>query len=216
MSALNNIIPIPHDHGANFTAQVKAVSEQGFEISKEHTVIQAKKAFSCLIEPMENDTVLCNFDEHNQVYIIAILDRQNNQQGHLELPSNTVINCQNDLTIRSGNKTAFISDSIQQISKNCLVKSENAVMKLQNMMVEGKKLHTYISAVHTVSDIISTSARQALQKFTSYMRKSEQVDQVHAGQMGRKVDGLYNLDSKHTIMVSKKETKIDGEHIHMG
>lgn len=59
-------------------------------------------------------------------------------------------------------------------------------------------------------------AKQAIQKFNSYVRKSDISDQVQAAQMSRKVDGLYTMNSKHTILVSQKDTKIDGEHIHMG
>ncbi len=39
---------------------------------------------------------------------------------------------------------------------------------------------------------------------------------VKSGQMTRQTDGLYAMDSKHTIMNSKKSTKIDGEKILMG
>jgi len=34
--------------------------------------------------------------------------------------------------------------------------------------------------------------------------------------MSRKVDGLYSMKSDTTLMVSKSDTKIDGERIHMG
>jgi len=63
---------------------------------------------------------------------------------------------------------------------------------------------------------MSTMAKQVIDRFKSYIRHSENSDQVKAGQMTREVSGLYSMDSKYTIMVSKRDTKIDGERIHMG
>ena len=59
-------------------------------------------------------------------------------------------------------------------------------------------------------------ARQVIEKFKSYVRGTEDYDQVNAGQMMRKAKGLYSMDSEQTIMVSRKHTKIDGERIFMG
>ena len=59
-------------------------------------------------------------------------------------------------------------------------------------------------------------AKQLTERVKNYIRHTEDYDQVNAGQMTRKVDGLYAMDSRHTVMVSKKDTKIDGERIHMG
>jgi len=59
-------------------------------------------------------------------------------------------------------------------------------------------------------------AKQVIDRFKSYIRHSEESDMVKAAQMTREVSGLYSMDSKYTIMLSKKDTKIDGERIHMG
>jgi uncharacterized protein involved in type VI secretion and phage assembly len=60
-----------------------------------------------------------------------------------------------------------------------------------------------------LDDVLNSSAQFLI-------RHTESADQIKAGQMSHTVEDLYSMDSKYTIMVSKKDTKIDGEHIHIG
>lgn len=213
---IENVIPISHPENSTLTGRVANLADDIIYLKLNEQVILARKAFSCLIEPKLNDTVLFSFDENQQAYVIAILHRDNDQSAVLKMPSNTILNCEENLTIQSGNKTSLLSPSILQVSDKSIIKTNQAVMNFESAVVKGEKLHGYFQSVFLVADMMSSMAKQAIQKFTSYIRKTEQADQVQAGQMGRKVHGLYSLDSKHTILVSKKETKIDGEHIHMG
>jgi hypothetical protein len=64
--------------------------------------------------------------------------------------------------------------------------------------------------------MVNTLAKIVMQKFNHYVRRTSENDLVSAAQMDRKVDGLYSMNSKITMMVSEKDTKIDGERIHMG
>jgi len=59
-------------------------------------------------------------------------------------------------------------------------------------------------------------AKQVVNKFMTYMRHSENFDQVKAGDMTRSIEGLYSVNTKQTIMISKNDTKIDAERIHIG
>lgn len=210
------IVSISQPLNSAFTAKVVAVRGECIDLKSNGQIIVAKKAFSCLIEPMVDDTAMLNYDECQQAYIIAILHRNNDAEATMKVPSNTTITCSNQLTIQSNEKTALVSKSIHEISDNLIMDGKTTTMNFDQGLIKGKKLHGHIQALTFVADLISASARQAMNKFVSYVRKTEQMDQIQAGQMGRKVDGLYNLNSKHTILVSSKETKIDGEHIHMG
>lgn len=84
------------------------------------------------------------------------------------------------------------------------------------MIARGNCLQADFKTVWVISQMVNTLAKQVISKFKNYIRRTEDYDQVKSGQMTRQVDGLYSLDSKHTVLVSKKDTKIDGERIHMG
>lgn len=204
----DNIIPISPSSASNVSGRIIKIQDGHLHIEYLGQVINAQKAFSCLVEPMLNDKVLFSQDQHQQAYVIAILQRDKEDSMHLQLAPNT--------TLASSEKLTLHSEQINQFSVKSLQKTNEATLEFQQGLIKGEKLHSHIRHIHNVSDLISTMAKQAIQKFNSYVRKTEFSDQVQAAQMGRKVDGLYTMNSKHTIMVSQKDTKIDGEHIHMG
>jgi hypothetical protein len=216
MSAQENVISILQPEHSSLTAKVKGLRGEYFELEDKGQLIIARKAFSCLLEPIVEDTVTYIFDEYQQAYIMGILHRDNNSEALLNVPSKTMINCSDQLTIRSGMKTSFISNSIQNLTKKFNLHTESAAINFKDSVVKGGKLHSHIQVMNMVGDLLNTMVRQGIQKFASYVRKTEQVDQIQAGQMARKVDGLYTMNSKNTVMMSQKDTKIDGEHIHMG
>jgi hypothetical protein len=204
----DNIIPIAPSNANNVSGRIIKIQDGHIHIEYQGQIINAQKAFSCLVEPKLHDTVLFCQDQHQQAYVIAILQREEDDSMHLQLAPNT--------TLASSEKLTLHSEQINQLSVKSLLKTKEATLDFQQGLIKGEKLHSHIRHIHSISDLINTMAKQAIQKFNTYVRKSETSDQVQAAQMGRKVDGLYTMNSKHTIMVSQKDTKIDGEHIHMG
>lgn len=205
---VDNIVPISPATANNVSGRIIKIQEGLFHIEYEGEKINAQKAFSCLVEPMLDDIVLFSQDQHQQAYIIAILQRQEDSAMNIQLAANT--------SLTSAEKLTFQSDQINQFSQKSLQQTTESTVQFQQGLIKGDSLHSHIRHIHNISDLISTLAKQAIQKFNTYVRKTDTSDQVQAAQMGRKVDGLYTMNSKHTIMVSQKDTKIDGEHIHMG
>ncbi|MFT4906923.1 MAG: hypothetical protein ACI978_000998 [Oleispira sp.] len=209
----DNIVPISATNNSptaegNVSGRIHKIHQTNIQVEHNGKLINAQKAFSCLVEPMVDDVVLISKDQHQQAYVIAILHRNDDTQMQVQLAPNT--------TLTSSEKLTLHSEQINQLSVKSLQKTNEATFDFQQGLIRGDKLHSHIRHVHTISDMISTMAKQAIQKFNTYVRKTDTSDQVQAAQMGRKVDGLYTMNSKHTIMVSQKDTKIDGEHIHMG
>jgi hypothetical protein len=209
----DNIVPISVTNNSpaaegNVSGRIHKIQQGNIQVEHNGKLINTQKAFSCLVEPMVDDIVLVSKDQHQQAYVIAILQRDDETQMQVQLAPNT--------TLTSSEKLTLHSEQINQLSVKSLQKTSEATFDFQQGLIRGDKLHSHIRHVHTISDMISTMAKQAIQKFNTYIRKTDTSDQVQAAQMGRKVDGLYTMNSKHTIMVSQKDTKIDGEHIHMG
>ena len=217
----DNIIPIQNNQqpqpNANIqgqpitsghSAKVSQIVDGQITVELEGQQINAQIAFSSFAQPQINDVVLLNFDQHQQAYITAILKREQADEMTMQLPAKTIIN--------SSEKITLSSQEIAQMAQKQVSKATEQVMEFDLAVVKGNQLHSHVRHLHSISDMVTTMAKQAIQKFSSYVRKSDVSDQVQAAQMSRKVEGLYSMNSKHTILVSQKDTKIDGEHIHMG
>lgn len=216
-TSADNIIPIQNNQQANsnsqinnsvYSAKIVEIQNRIIQLELNGQKIEAELAFSCLAQPQINDLVLLSFDQHQQAFVTAILKREQADEMTMQLPAKTVIS--------SHEKITLASRVISQLAEKQISKASEQVMEFDQAVIKGNKLHSHVRQLHSISDMVTTMAKQAIQKFSSYVRKSDVSDQVHAAQMNRKVDGLYNMNSKHTILISEKDTKIDGEHIHMG
>lgn len=179
---------------------------------------QAKVAFSCLVQPEPDDIVMHSQHESGVYYILGIIERPDNTKMTLEFPGDTTLkNNTGSLSIMSGKSVSMLAaEKINLISNQVFHKSREAVIDYDELTARGENLQASFTYIRVFSHLISTMAKQVIDKFKSYIRHSEDSDMVKAGQMTRDVSGLYSMDSKYTILVSKKDTKIDGERIHMG
>lgn len=201
-----------------YTARVLSVSDKVCEIDLSGTQFSAQVVFSCLVKPIVNDSVLCVFSSDGKYYITAVVERESSQSMTVSFPE--------DVTLQSpsGSMNFMSSESITMaaskkfncISDEALHKSKSGVVNYDQLTASGSDLQSSYSSMHIFSNFIHTLSRQVLQKFKNYIRHTEESDQTKAGNMTRQVKGLYSMDSEHTILVSRKETKIDGQHIHMG
>lgn len=177
-----------------------------------------KVAFSCIVKPQAGDYVACINNPAGGCYIIAVLERHDSKNTTLEFPSDVTISSgSGSINLVAGESVGIASvKNVNVMTDTCSVKSRQTVANLESVTVSGKNVNAAFNTVQFISKTITTMAGQLLQKVKDYIRHSECSDHVKSAQMVRKVDGLYSLDSTHTVMISKKDTKIDGERIHMG
>ena len=112
--------------------------------------------------------------------------------------------------------TLAANEGFNCLSDRVVHKSREAVVDYGEVTANGNVLRANFSTVTIVARTIATMAQQAIERFRTYMRRSEDSDRVSAGSIDRKADGLYSLNSGHTMMLSRHETKIDGDRIFMG
>ena len=178
----------------------------------------AQLAFSCLITPEPGDLVLCTTSETGAIFILGIIERPGKQHMTLAFPADATLLAENgSLNTRAAKSvTLAAADKLSCFSDKAIHKSRDAVVDYDEVVARGTTLQASFATVRLISQMMNTLAKQVIAKCKNYIRHTEEYDQAKAGQMTRKADGLYSVDSKNTVMVSKKDTKIDGERIHMG
>jgi len=213
----SNVIPMA-DHAPPAVRQgvVTAVGENGLSIAVSGKTVRARKAFSCIIEPEVQDTVLCCRDDTGTFFVLAIMDRPRNQAMKLVFPSDaTLESASGSVNVFSKKAINMAAKDISAFSKNAVHKSDQGYIAFDRITASGTEVHASYKTVRLISGLINTMARQVIDKFKGYIRHTEDNDQVQAGQLTRRTSGLYSMDSRNTVMISKKETKIDGEKIYM-
>ena len=213
-----NLIPIHSNNVPDIrTGSVISTTFDDIIVNMAGKSIKAKKAFSCITNPQPNDIIICAENEDGMVYILGIIERPGAQKMSISFPSEVDIRAdQGSINIHSTKNVAIASKNMNCFSKRAIHKSQEAIISYDNITANGSELQASFKTVRLISNLINTMAKQVIDKFKGYIKCTEDNDMVKSGQMNRQADGLYSMDSKYTIMNSKKSTKIDGEKILMG
>ncbi len=210
-------LPLPEAESAIKDGIVIAVSLNAAIVCISGKKIKAKKAFSCVIDPEPDDRVICCRNRDGQFYILGIMEREKNEKMKFSFPSDAIFESrEGSINIIAKDNLAMASDKMNFFSGKELHKSDEATISFKELTASGNTLMANYKTVNWISRLINVMANQVINKFKAYVRHTEDNDQVKAGQATRNVKGLYSMDSKYTIMVSKESTKIDGEKILMG
>lgn len=212
------VIPIHSTYKSNIlTGSVVQVISDKITINVAGSIKKAKRAFSCVIDPEPDDIIICSQNNNGTIYVLGIIERPGSQEMSVSFPSDTSIRSnQGSLNISSGESITIASKELNSFSERAIHKSHEAIISYDNIIANGDELHARFNTVRLISNLINTMAKHVIDRFKGYIRKTEDNDMVKSGQMTRQTDGLYAMDSKHTIMNSKESTKIDGKKILMG
>ncbi len=217
-NAAEKIIPIHSDtQSITRTGTVTYVISDEINVNLYGEIVKAKKMFSCLIDPEPGDRVLCSQNENGLVYIVGIIERPASRKMKLTFPSDVQIQAgQGNLNVICSDNITIASKEMNCFSNRVIHKSREAMICYENIIAKGTELQAGFKTVRLISNLINTMAKQVIDKFKRYVRTTEDHDMVKAGHFTRNTDGMYSVDSNHTMMKSKKTTIIDGEKILMG
>lgn len=217
-NSARKVIPIhSNDESTTRTGVVISADTEAMSVDLSGKIIQAKKMFSCLVDPEPGDIVLCTQNENGLVYILGIIERPVSKKMNVTFPCDTqIMTRQGNLNIVSPKAVTIASNQVSCFSQQAIHKSRNAVISYDNITASGTELQASFKTVRLISHLINTMASQVIDKFKGYVRCTKENDMVKAGQLTRSAERLYAVDSKHTMMKSRKTTIIDGEKILMG
>ncbi len=217
-SSAEKIIPLHADmESVVRECSVIAVESNAVVVNIHGKSRQAKRAFSCLVDPQAGDLVVCTENAIGMIYVLGIIDRPVSQKMRLSFPADTDIQVnRGSLNIHSTENVSIVANNLNCFSKRVIHKSDEAIISYDAVTARGNDLQASYKTVRLISNLINTMARQVINRFKGYIRSTEDHDMVKAGQITRTAEGLHIMDAEHTIMNSKKCTKIDGEKILMG
>jgi hypothetical protein len=228
MKNKTNVVPmLGGEPGYVINARVSVISGKNVTLvfgmnSEEQRTVEGRVAFSCLVAPQVGDVVVCVQNDTGIHIVLGIVERPDDgpssQDITLSFPANASLHCPaGDLGLSAKDKVSVVAgESLICAADKTIHKSHDALIDYENTTARGNRFTAKFDSMYLLSDVITTMAKQALHKFNHYVRRSSESDQVSAAQMDRKVDGLYSMNSSTTLMISTKDTKIDGERIHMG
>jgi hypothetical protein len=178
--------------------------------------LAAGLAFSCTVLPQPGDRVLCAGSAETGLFILGILQRPGAQAMTLVFPGETLIRAQGALSLMAEPVLTLAAPELQGVSDRTILQSRTALVSCGAVTAHGNVLQATFDSVTLAGRLCQTLVRHLIQRTRSCFRATETTDQVQAGQILAQAEGLYSVASRNTVLVSAKDTRIDGERIHMG
>jgi len=216
--SINNVMPLFSGQSSELEyGLVQSCSQEKFIIKADSGIYSANRAFSCLLMPQAGDKVMCVFLD-KQYYILAIIERPNEQSMELSFPSDVILMSRNGQFNIHSNKAVGInsSENIDLSSQQLNVVAEKSLFNINSIIAVAKQYSGHVQAMQVISKSIETVADRSISSFKFALKNVEGLDQTKAGDVISSIKNLFSLRSRQAAILAKKDIKVDAQRIHMG
>ncbi len=195
-------------------ATVKACTDAGLIIHGPAGVATAQIAVGCLVEPAAGDRVLVS-REAKECYVLSVLardstNRQINIPGSLSVRAERLdLHGSEGMGLRGDNRVDVQTQELAVASGRTELNSDEFTASGTQAHAHFRRASLTASVIEVVSDRLVQCARQAV-------RRIEEVETLHVGNLVQRVRENLISRSKRTSMTASKDVHVDGERIHMG
>ena len=198
-------------------ATVMGVSERSFMIDLGAGVINARTAFSCLVEPIVGDSVLVN-QSGSDYFVLAVLERQAEQNMELNFPGDVkMVANSGQVDLIADQDLNFLSTkSTNMLSSKLNLTSADMSINTGKLTAQTNEIESHSQTVNMYSNVFNSVTKQINQKTDILIRWVEQVETLNIGNLIQNVRKNYTSHSDQAVITASKDMRIDGERIHMG
>ena len=216
-----NLAAMSHNGEASFIEAIRVENEceRGFELYSGGHLVIARPAFSCTIRPRAGDRVLVSHDAGGNCFILAILEREAEDQAmELDFPGDVSFRAPAGRLSLSGAEEVRISSArrIQTLSPELGLQASETRLSSQRLDVTGESVEARFKEGRLFANRLESVVDTALQCAQNVIRKVEGVETLNVGSLMKTVRETLSIRSKHTVMSARRDMKLDAERIHMG
>jgi hypothetical protein len=209
---------IRENHQIQADGSVVACGADGIRVDTRYGELSARRAVSCLVEPVPGDRVLVAGDFNDELFVIAVLERTDTTpiritlEGDLSLglPSGRFsVAAAHGIDLVSGGDMAITSDELA-------VRAARGSVFLDKLSFLGRRLFAEIEGIRILGGFFDTVMERAVSRVRRSYRTVEEIDQVRSGGIDYRAENTMSLRGNNTLMTAKELVKIDGDQIHLG
>jgi hypothetical protein len=177
-------------------------------------ILEARRAFSCLIQPEPGDVVCLVQTETREAYVTDIFERPANEAANgsdasLVVPGGLEIDARRGLTFKTGGTMA-----IQARKLEGRVPEVDWFSRLFRVTCKELFAHVDVSRLTArVTEVLTKRAHVSAER--SYRIVSE-ADHVRAGVIDMRGEQLVNIRAECSVLTGKKLVKVDASQVHIG
>ena len=181
-----------------------AAEEHGWTVRTDEGSFQARRATSCLLQPQIGDKVLLVGEPLGELYVLAVLERQEGVSHCLSTDGDLKIELQ------KGRFTVAASEGVDLVSaREVSLLSKRIEARASEGLFSIGKVRAMGNALDAVYERLSQTVQVAF-------RKVHKLDRLQAGQIDYSADGMARVHGENTVLTADGLVKADGKQIHIG
>lgn len=187
-------------------------------VQTDAALYKARKAPSCLLEPMLGDKVLVVTDLEGGDYVLAVLERTENSLSSVIFSGAAEIRtADGTLNLSGRDGVAIASPSLVSLhAARVDVTALQGDVTIENLSLAGHAWRSCIDQVKTVGRTLDVLLERCHLRAARSYRVVEELDQVKAGQIDYQADTSLQLHAKYALVTADQLVKMDAEQIHLG
>ncbi len=190
----------------------------GIKVASDEGDLLARRALSCLVEPVQGDRVLVAGDLDDEVFVIAVLERCD--------PSAIKLTADRDLSfvVRDGRFSVAAANGMDLLSEKEMTLSASELTLraptshffLDHLSYLGRQLFAHLEVTKLLGGVFDAILERASQKVKRSYRVVEEIDHVRSEEIDYRATKGMSLRGKNTLVTAEQLVKLDGDQIHLG
>lgn len=180
-------------------------------------VLHVKRSASCLLEPKNENQVLCFANESN-TYILTVLEKNENETSNLHFDGDV------SMSIPKGKFDLLAQNGISLVTPKHLsllavqlgISSDTLNAVFQQIDILGDQVTTNWKDIKVTAKTIKTVVQSAVQQYGSKHTKIQNIESKSAGALRYTIKEIMTLSSKFAFLKADKNLKVDGKQIFLG
>jgi len=199
-----------------YTARVTQQSASQLEIELNGLRFPAKRAVSCLAQPIAEDTVLVA-ETGGQHYVLAILERQDTQEVVLSTPADLLIASKGTVSVVATNDLNLHAQNVVNTSAKVLhTQASEGTLSIKTLTFLGNTVRAEIEKARVFAGTWDGVFDRLSQRCKQAIKLVEGLDMVRSGQSDQQVQGMYRVHAKDTVVTADELVKMDARQIQLG
>lgn len=178
---------------------------------------EARRAVSCLVEPMIGDLALVAVVPGGGCYVLAVLERDTRAvsimlEGDLtmKLPAGRfVVAAAEGVDIVSGKAATVTADEVK-------VNARTGSMLVESMSYVGTAIVAQVERAKVMAGVLDSTVERLTQRAKRVYRFVEQFEQVRAERLDIAAKKNLSLHAENALVTAEALVKVDGAEIHLG
>jgi hypothetical protein len=180
--------------------------------------VSARRAVSCLVEPLAGDRVLLATEEGGDAYVLAVLDRPEAApttiavEGDLELRARrgkVTVAGQEGVDMAAGAPIRVAAPSVE-------VTAVEGRFAVQALDVFSAVVKAELGRVKMLARSVDSVLERLSQRVRWSYRTVEELDQLRARQIDHEAQGNARLHGENALVTAEVLAKVNGAQVHLG